>query len=152
MVSDRLQAAVGTGRRRWLVGLVAIVAAAWIVSAYWPRPKAEPKVLAMGWRPIISQSGVGNAQTESFNIDTGQWRIKWMAESEDGQGSTEGKFRVDVHSSVSGRFMSVAVDQQGAGDGIAYVAEEPRPFFLSIESRGLAWTVQVEEGILGERE
>ncbi len=48
--------------------------------------------------------------------------------------------------------MHIAIDTQGAGEGIAYVAEEPRPFFLSIESSGLNWSVQVEEGVLGERE
>ena len=152
-MGDELRVWIGTGRRRWLAGAAAIVAAAWVASAYWPRPQAEaaPKVLVMGWSPIISQSGRGSAQTESFNIDTGQWRIKWTAESEEGQEAPEREFRVGVHSTVSGRFMNVAVDQQGAGDGIAYVAEEPRPFFLSIESSGLEWTVQVEEGVLGER-
>jgi hypothetical protein len=48
--------------------------------------------------------------------------------------------------------MHVAIDHSGPGEGIAYVAEEPRPFFLSIESAGLEWTVRIEEGSWGQRE
>ena len=107
--------------------------------------------IVLGWSPVFSLSGRGSTQTESFEIDTGQWRIKWTVASEEGQEAPEGEFRVGVHSTVSGRLMNMAVDQQGAGGGIAYVAEEPRPFFLSIESSGLEWTVQVEEGVFGER-
>jgi hypothetical protein len=105
----------------------------------------------MGWRPILSQSGSGTVQTESFQIDTGQWRIKWSAAAEK-EADPAARFRVGVHSAVSGRLMTVAVDVQEAGEGIAYVAEEPRPFFLSIESSALEWTVQIEEGMWGERE
>ena len=152
-MGDELRVRIGSGRRRWLAGAAAIVAAAWVVSAYWPRPQAEaaPKVLAMGWSPVFAQSGRGSTQTESFEIDTGQWRIKWTVASEEGQEAPEREFRVGVHSTVSGRLMKVVVDQRGAGEGIAYLAEEPRPFFLSIESSALEWTVQVEEGVFGER-
>lgn len=106
----------------------------------------------MGWRPIISQSGRGSVQTESFEIDTGQWRIKWTATPEEGADARTSEFRVGVHSTVSGRLITVAVDGQDAASGIAYVAEEPRPFFLSIAARGLNWSVHVEEGLLGARE
>jgi|SRR5581483_5414003 len=68
------------------------------------------------------------------------------------QSSVPGKLRVEVHSLVSGRFVSVAADHQGAGSGIAYLAEEPRQFFLDIQSSGLNWRVEVEEGIAVEQE
>ena len=145
----------GTRNRRRLLGTaVAMTAIALIAGSYWTRQQVEraPKQLAMGWRPIISQAGRGNSQTESFQIDTGQWRIKWTATPEEGPVSPGDTLRIAVHSAVSGRMMSVAVDHQGAGSGVAYVAEEPRPFFVSIESSGLEWTVQIEEGSLGERE
>jgi len=44
----------------------------------------------------------------------------------------------------------VAVEHQGAGKGVAYVAEDPRQFFLDIESSGVDWKVAVEEGVLGQ--
>ncbi len=139
---------------RRILGVVVLAAAAWVAGAYWPRPQTEaaPKELVMGWRPILSQSGSGTVQTESFPIDTGQWRIKWTAAATSDTDSGTDQFRVGVHSAVSGRLMTVAVDTQQAGEGVAYVAEEPRPFFLSIESSGLEWTVRIEEGTWGERQ
>lgn len=138
---------------RLLLGAAALLATAGLIANIdWPQPQVETKLkeLAMGWRPVLSQTGRGTMQTESFQIDTGQWRIKWSAAEE--AAAPADQLRVGVHSAVSGRLMNVAVEHTGAGEGIAYVAEEPRPFFLSIESSGLIWSVQVEEGVLGERE
>jgi hypothetical protein len=181
--------------RRWLFGFLLLVAAAGLIigiywGIYWPRPRAKssPKAFVMGWRPVISWSGQGSTQTEAFNIQTGQWRIKWSTkvlaqanQAHAGQtqalqtqatqlASTQARgaqsdthlaakqvspannFRLVVHSLVSGRFVTMAADHQGAGSGVAYLAEEPRQFFLVIESSGLNWTVQVEEGVEGEAE
>ena len=46
----------------------------------------------------------------------------------------------------------MAVDHNGAGNGVAYEAEDPRPFFLVIESSGVDWKVAVDEGVVGEEE
>jgi hypothetical protein len=98
----------------------------------------------MGWRPIGSWSGHENSQSDSFTIGTGDWRIKWK--TTDQPSAKEKTFRVIVHSSVSGRFVSTAVDHPSAGSGISYVSEDPRDFFLVVESSGLDWKVDVEEG------
>ena len=103
----------------------------------------------MGWRPVASWSGHANYQTDSFGIRTGEWRIKWK--TSDQPSAKEKTFRVIVHSLVSGRFVTVAVDHPGAGNGISYVAEDPRDFFLVVESSGLDWKVDVEEGAVGEQ-
>jgi hypothetical protein len=158
-------------RRPLVVAILLLAVCALALSVYWggPQPEAGPKTFAVGWRPIISQSGHGSTQTETFQIDTGQWRIKWAtkleakatpaqaarsqtAQTEAKRASLANKFRLSVHSGVSGRLITVALDHHGAGSGIAYVAEEPRMFFLAIESAGLDWTVHVEEGIVGERQ
>ena len=156
---------------RWLLAAILLLAAvASFLGVYRSRPQTEvaPKTFAMGWRPVASQSGHGSAQTESFHIETGQWRIKWAATleadagsarstesqatpSETEQVSPANEFRLAVHSAVSGRFMAMAVDHQGPGSGVAYVAEEPRPFFLVIQSEDHHWTVEVEEGLGGEQ-
>jgi hypothetical protein len=112
--------------------------------------RTAPKRTELGWRPVASWSGRGNTQTESFNIESGQWRIRW--ETSPQQLPAGGTFRVSVQSLVSGRFVDVAVEHQGAGSGIAYVAEDPRPFFLVIESSDVDWKVAVEEGVVGEEE
>jgi hypothetical protein len=82
-------------------------------------------------------------------MGSGQWRIRWEASGH--EASTAGTFRVIVHSNVSGRFVEVAVEHQGAGSGLAYVSEDPRQFFLDIESSGVDWKVAVEEGVIGEK-
>lgn len=106
-----------------------------------------PKPL-LGWRPIASWSGDANYQTDSFDIGTGQWRIKW--ETHDQPLEKQKTFRVIVHSSVSGRFVETAVDHPDAGKGISYIAEDPRAFFLVVESSGVDWKLDVEEGAVAE--
>jgi hypothetical protein len=41
----------------------------------------------------------------------------------------------------------VAVDKKGGGAGTAFVADEPRMYFVSVESDGLEWSFTVEERI-----
>jgi hypothetical protein len=41
------------------------------------------------------------------------------------------------------------VEYKGIGHDTTYVSEDPREFFLVIDSSGLDWTVDVEEGVAG---
>jgi len=127
-----------------------LIAAVLMTAACGPQPPAPAKHSILGWRPIVSWSGVGSTQTDSFNIGSGQWRIKWETSHEQSPG--KGYFRLKVHSLVSGRFVETAVDHKGVGHDVVYVAEEPRAFFLVIESSGIDWNVSVEEGVIGELE
>ena len=106
------------------------------------RPKAQPQV---GWRPIGSWTGRGDSQTDSFNIESTQWRIKWETKG-------AGSFHLVVHSAVSGRPLQEAVDHRGDGRGIAYVTEDPRLYHLVIDSSGIDWSVKVEEAVVGDVE
>jgi hypothetical protein len=124
--------------------LVQVFAAMGCGSA--PQPKQKPQLV--GWRPIESWSGRGNAQTESFNIESTQWRIKWEAKGEVSPGA--GTLLVMVHSAVSGRPIALGVEHKGNGHGIAYVNEDPRLYHLVIESTGLNWSLAVEEGVSGD--
>jgi hypothetical protein len=126
-----------------------MVACAFVLSGCQISTRSAQKQIVMGWRPVASWSGHANYQTDSFDIGTGQWRIKW--EVRDQSSASAKTFHVIVHSSISGRFVSVAVDHPGAGSGIGYVAEDPREFFLVVESRGLDWKIDVEEGAVVER-
>jgi hypothetical protein len=96
---------------------------------------------------MASFSGRGDSQTESFDIDSTEWRIKWQTKG--AVSSDTATFHVVVHSAVSGRPLMEAVEQRGNGHGIAYVTEEPRLFHLVIESKGLDWSVAVEEAVVG---
>jgi hypothetical protein len=113
-----------------------------------PAPQTETKPRQVGWRPIISFSGRGNTQTESFNIESTQWRIKWQAKQD--ASADPGSFQVMVHSAVSGRPIAEAVPPRGAGSGIAYVTEDPRLYHLVIESKDVDWSMAVEEAVVGE--
>jgi thiosulfate reductase cytochrome b subunit len=61
------------------------------------------KPITVGWRHIETFSGHGNSLTESFNIESGQFRIKWETSHETAAG--KGAFLVMVHSAVSGHIL-----------------------------------------------
>ena len=91
-------------------------------------------------------TGQGNSQTDSFDIASTQWRIRWEAKAEGA--AVPGKFHVMVHSAISGRPLMEAIDQNGPGIGTAYVAENPRLYHLVVESQGLNWKMSVDEGVV----
>ena len=74
--------------------------------------------------------------------------MKWETKGAATPGA--GSLHIEVHSAVSGRPLSEPVDHQGNGSGIAYVTEEPRLYELVINSRGVDWSIAVEEAVVGE--
>ena len=84
-------------------------------------------------------------QTDPFLSDTGSLRLRWETRNETAPGA--GMFRVTVHSDVSGRSLVVAIDARGAGGDVAYVSEDPRSFFLAVESANVDWTLAADEGV-----
>ncbi len=106
---------------------------------------AEPLII---WRPIGTWSGHGNAQTESFTSETGSLRIRW--ETSDERPDSAGSFRLIAHSAISGRPLEQVVEQRGAGSGTGYVGQDPRVFYLVVESTQLKWKFSVEEGFAAE--
>jgi hypothetical protein len=114
------------------------------------RSEPRPKPLLVGWRPIQTFSGHGNAQTDSFEIGSLQWRMKWATTNENPPGT--GTFNMTVHSAISGRPLGVPVEQRGNGHGIAYINEDPRLYDLVIESSDVDWSVSIEESVLGREQ
>lgn len=104
-----------------------------------------PRTPAVVWRTLGTWSGRGSMQTEPFISDTGALRLRWETTNEAAPGT--GTFRLTVHSDVSGRSLVVAVDARGVARDTTYVNEDPRPFFLAVESANLDWTVLAEEGV-----
>jgi hypothetical protein len=100
------------------------------------------------WRLVGSWSGAENAQTEAFIGDTGALRVRWKTSSESPAGA--GVFKLTVHSAVSGRPLEVVVDHRGAGEGVAYVDQEPREFYSVVEASNLNWTFTIEEASRGK--
>jgi hypothetical protein len=127
---------------------VLIITAVLASTACRSEPKAKP--LLIGWRPIQTFSGHGNAQTDSFDIGSLQWRMKWATKNENPPGT--GTFNMSVHSAISGRPLGDPVEHRGNGHGIAYINEDPRLYDLVIESSGVDRSVSVEESVLGREQ
>jgi hypothetical protein len=146
---QRLPLESGVRRVGWFrVALLAIsLVPVFCVTGCRSAPPPEHKALLIGWRPIGSWSGHGNMQTESFNIEGTQWRIKWETKGEASPGA--GDLVIMVHSAVSGRPIALGVEHKGNGHGVEYVTEDPRLYHLVIESSGLEWAFSVDEAVQG---
>jgi hypothetical protein len=128
--------------------LLILACAALLSAGCGRKPKPEAKAPAVGWRFIESWSGDGDTQTDSFDIQSGEFRIKWETTHETAPGA--GTFRIMVHSGVSSRPITLAVDHDGVGKDIAYVRDDPRPYYLVVTSKNVDWSIRVEEGTVGQ--
>jgi hypothetical protein len=97
------------------------------------------------WRSLGSWSGRGNTQTESFTSDTGSLRVRWQTSHEVRPG--DGTFRLTLHSAISGRPLVQAVDHRGVGADTSYVSEDPRVFYVVVDSARIEWSFTIDEGI-----
>ena len=112
------------------------------------RPVAPAKAASRDvvvWRSIGSWSGSGNTQTESFTSDTGSLRVRWQTNHEAGPG--DGTFRLTLHSAISGRPLAQVVEHHGVGGDTAYISEDPRVFYMVVDSARVEWSFTVDEGI-----
>jgi hypothetical protein len=138
---------------------VGLVAAA-LASACGPRADPKPQDAARGvvWRPLGSWSGRGSLQTESFTSETGALRVRWETKLPSGgpdrtalhkadSAVAPSLFRLNAHSAISGRLLQTVVEQGGAGSGVGYVHQDPRVFYVVVESNQLSWTFTIEEAI-----
>jgi hypothetical protein len=125
------------------------VAAALLASACGAPPSTHVPKEVVIWKNLGEWSGRGNAQTESFLGLTGALRIAWQTRNETPTG--RGTFRLILQSAVSGRALQEPVDEKGLGEGTAYVAEDPRVFYVSVESANLDWSFTVEEALFGSQ-
>ena len=93
-------------------------------------------------RPLGTFHGRGD-QTIGVVSDSGRLHITWETRNEQPPGA--GRFRLALHSGVSGRPIELITDERGAGKGSRDVADAPRPYNLMVESANLDWTFSVEE-------
>ena len=97
----------------------------------------------MIWEHAGTWSGRGNLETNSFPSG-GYLRFTWETSNETKPG--EGRFKLFLGSSISGRIIQVVVDSKGASRDVAYISEEPRTFYLKVESANEDWKLTVDEG------
>ena len=123
------------------------LAAVMLTGACRTESKPANQVRQIGWLPIVKFSGNGSLQTDSFDITSGEWRIKWSAINEKPPGA--GTLKITVHSEISGRPLMVALDQKGTGHGTAYINEDPRLYHLVVDSTGVDWNLAIEQAEVG---
>ena len=107
-------------------------------------PPPKPAQQTVIWQHAGSWSGRGDLETESFPASSGYLRFTWETSNETKAG--EGRFKLILGSSISGRPLQVVVDSKGAGRDVAYVSEEPRTFYIKVESANENGKVTVDEG------
>jgi hypothetical protein len=107
------------------------------------QPPSKPPQQTLIWEHAGSWSGRGNLETNSFPSG-GYLRFTWETSNETKPG--EGRFKLFLGSSISGRIIQVVVDSKGASRDVAYVSEEARTFYLKVESANEDWKVRVDEG------
>jgi hypothetical protein len=135
-------------RFRWvLVTSAALVAAVCAPPPSSPPGSAARETHVVGWRTLGSWSGRGSEQTESFLVEGSLVRVRWQTRNDTPAGM--GAFRLTFHSAVSGRELGVAADHRGAGEGEAYIPEEPHHAYFFVESEGVDWSFSAEEGEAG---
>lgn len=98
----------------------------------------------MIWDRAGSWSGRGDVETNSFPSSTGYLRFTWETTNETKPG--EGRFKLILGSSISGRAIQSMVDSKGVGHGVEYISEEARTFYVKVESANVDWKVVVDEG------
>jgi hypothetical protein len=127
---------------------VLLIAAVLVTGACSSPMKPAEKQVKVGWRPLGSWTGHGSTQTESFQIESGEVRLRWQTTNEKSPGT--GTFVVGVHSAVSGRLLDQAIEFRGVGHDISYVTEDPHWSYLVIDSKNVDWSVEVEEPVISE--
>lgn len=128
------------------IAVIVMTALALLASACSSQSAPAPKLVIV-WHTIGSWSGHGNGQSESFTSDTGTLRVRWETSHE--APAHAGSFRLTAHSAISGRPLQVAVDRQGVGRGSSYIDEDPRVFYIVVESANVDWSFTVEEAVAG---
>jgi hypothetical protein len=98
----------------------------------------------MIWERAGSWSGRGNLETNSFPSSTGYLRFTWETTNETKPG--EGRFKLILGSSISGRAIMVVAESKGESRDVTYVSEEARTFYVKVESANEDWKVTVDEG------
>ena len=108
------------------------------------QPPSKPPQPTMIWERAGSWSGRGDVETNSFPSSTGYLRFTWETSNETKPG--EGRFKLILGSSISGRQIMVVAESKGVSRDVAHVSEEARTFYIKVESANVDWKVTVDEG------
>lgn len=134
----------GAARCLLLAAAVALCVAACDRASTSAAAAVQPAARAdLVWHTLGTWSGRGPAQTGSFDVGTGALRVTWKTERTGG--AAVGRFRIVLHSAISGRPLQTVVDVTGQGADTTYIQDEPRVSYFEVEADGLAWQIAVAE-------
>src|SRR4029453_17928387 len=80
------------------------------------QPPPKPAEQTIIWERAGSWSGRGDLETNSFPASNGYLRFTWETSNETKPG--EGRFKLSLGSSISGRLMQGGGDSKGGGPGV----------------------------------
>ncbi|HWE50195.1 MAG TPA: hypothetical protein VG273_10420 [Bryobacteraceae bacterium] len=106
----------------------------------------RPKPVVVVWKEIGMWSGRGSLQTGTFDLGIAEWRVRWKTSNQT-PGKT-GKFVLTANSAVSGRPIAEVANHVGPGEGTGYVNDDPRQYYLVIDSKDVDWTITAEVSIV----
>src|SRR5207245_11672013 len=127
--------------------ILAVSAVSLLAIGCEPAPVSPPPSRIVAWKRLGSWSGRANMQTETFMSDTGSFRVHWETKNESTAG--KGTLKVAFRSGDTGRVIIDAVDRRGVGSDTTYVSDQVRWYYLTIDATNMAWSVTVEEPVLG---
>jgi hypothetical protein len=109
------------------------------------RPVVPPG-FGIVWQKRGMWSGNGNRQTDPFPATAiGAFRFAWTTSAPFEPG--EGAFKVMLHNAKSGAAVMELVDARGSDGTTAFVSAGPGSFYLVVDSKGVDWTIAVEETV-----
>lgn len=95
-----------------------------------------------GWQQVASWQGNGVKSTETFHVNSKQWRVTWNYTGR--KGGDGGHLSVFAHNE-DGSWSELAASQTGAGSGDSIMRSGPGDCYLEISSTSGSWQVVVEE-------
>ncbi len=107
-----------------------------------PIPAASAQPGETAERQLGSWKGTGS-RTLGFVSESGSFRINWMTRNQDE--ASPGSFQLTLRSGISGRPLKLITDHRGAGAGSEQFGDDPRMYEFLVESRGIEWTISVDE-------
>lgn len=103
---------------------------------------ARPDARTAVTRPLGTWQGRGS-QTIGVVSDSGRLRIAWRTWN--GSPAGDARFRLTLHSAVSGRPLHLIADERGTAQGTIEVTDDPRPYNFMVDSADVDWSFTVEE-------
>lgn len=88
------------------------------------------------WVEVKTWDGTNTKDTETFQVDSAEWRINWKS-------SSDALFSIIVYDDT-GKTVSVAANTLKAGSDVSYVHRRGR-FYLKITAGNTRYSVSVED-------